>query len=65
MRLSFRKGGDKRFYEILKRALQSKAWNVQTIRAPPKAGESGSMGIRKSMPLTSPDYCLITDMSRL
>lgn len=30
IKLSFRKGGDKPFYAVLKRALKSKAWEVQS-----------------------------------
>lgn len=31
MKLSFRKGGDKAFYTVLKRSLQSKAWEVRFL----------------------------------
>ena len=31
IKISFRKGGDKAFYSLLKRSLQSKAWEVRTV----------------------------------
>jgi hypothetical protein len=31
MKLSFRKGGDKAFYAVLKRALMSKGWEVRRV----------------------------------
>jgi ESCRT-II complex subunit VPS36 len=51
IQLSFRKGGDKKFYEVLKRALQARSWEVKTIgRPPPKADGAQSMGIRACSP---------------
>ncbi|KAF8645600.1 hypothetical protein AX16_007682 [Volvariella volvacea WC 439] len=42
MKLSFRKGGDKPFYAILKRALQGKAWEIaSTNRTQDPASASG------------------------
>jgi ESCRT-II complex subunit VPS36 len=45
IRLSFRKGGDKKFYEVLKRALQAKAWEVKFARPHKQDGAQG-IGIR-------------------
>jgi hypothetical protein len=52
MRLSFRKGGDKKFYETLKRALQAKSWEIKPARTQRVDGTQ-SIGIREH-PILSP-----------
>ncbi|KAF7296548.1 GLUE N-terminal domain-containing protein [Mycena chlorophos] len=49
IKLSFRKGGDKAFYAVLRRSLKSKAWVVPSVvratTAPPSAEQSAASGI--------------------
>ncbi|KZV91861.1 hypothetical protein EXIGLDRAFT_836834 [Exidia glandulosa HHB12029] len=59
MKISFRKGGDKAFYAVLKKALQAKAWKVtQTAdlpRAEQGAGISGILNAVESNTSASTD----------
>ncbi|KAG5736041.1 Vacuolar protein-sorting-associated protein 36 [Termitomyces sp. T112] len=40
LKISFRKGGDKAFYTVLKRSLQSKVWESHGIRYRPKTSDT-------------------------
>ncbi|KAG1857691.1 EAP30/Vps36 family-domain-containing protein [Suillus subalutaceus] len=49
VKLSFRKGGDKPFYNVLRRALKSQAWEGKRIGHTARSGTS-------SLAITSPNY---------
>ncbi|KAG1873780.1 EAP30/Vps36 family-domain-containing protein [Suillus subluteus] len=49
IKLSFRKGGDKPFYNVLRRALKSQAWEGKRIGHTARSGTS-------SLAITSPNY---------
>ncbi|KAK7460621.1 Vacuolar protein-sorting-associated protein 36, variant 2 [Stygiomarasmius scandens] len=53
MKLSFRKGGDKAFYAVLKRSLQGKAWEIKNLGVTPSRepefNRSGISGIIRTV----------------
>ncbi|KAI0724788.1 EAP30/Vps36 family-domain-containing protein [Fomitopsis betulina] len=61
IRLSFRKGGDKAFYAVLRRSLLGKGWELKNLRpattshtkSAPGAGRSGINGILRNVETTA------------